>query len=414
MRWQRAERRPLTRLLAAAALLIGVQCIGPLVDVVLWGRITFTWWLTFVAIDRWPARRDRILAISGALVLLQWRPAFALFELPFVVSLWVARRRPWVFAALLVTAIVVPKELFRRFYHHTWTYDWVAEYALGEILFTALLWWRERQRWFVSPERWASLFLFPSQPPNQLPLSPTDLWRAPTATLRDAAQSLLLTASKGLVLLGLRRAGASLVYAAQTAPSLAEASFGRAWLIVGFNYLLCMLTLSATQDAFIVVARVLGAPLRHPFRFALLAWNPVELWRRWNIYNRRLLITLVYAPLGGSTKRRFLNVMLTFAASALALHTGWLGSKYWEVGAAGWRDQLLYFTAQGLAVCLCLGWWSVRGKAPDADRRLRWSWTRVAATLATQAMSAWLHIIVLAPALDWTARARLLRRCLGL
>src|SRR5580704_8974426 len=142
-----------------------------------------------------------------------------------------------------------------------------------------------------------------------------------------------------------------------------------------------------------------------PFRFALLAWNPVELWRRWGIYNRKLLLTLVYFPLGGNQRHRTRNVLLTFLASALLLHTGWFGSKYWEIGPAGWRDQTVYFLLQGLLVCGCLFYRDLRGaRRQRADHALRWSCSRAAGTVATQAASALVHAIVLARALPFAAR----------
>jgi D-alanyl-lipoteichoic acid acyltransferase DltB (MBOAT superfamily) len=183
---------------------------------------------------------------------------------------------------------------------------------------------------------------------------------------------------------------------------------------VAHSYLFCALVLSGTADLVVVVARVFGWHLPHSFRWALLAWNPVELWRRWAIYNRRLLLTLVYFPLGGSERRRTLNVLLTFLASGLVLHSGWVGSKYWELGVGGWRDQSAYFLIQGLAVCGCLWFWRLTGKDPRSDRELRWSAPRVLGALATQAFSAWVHILVLAPQLEWSERWHLMARCLGL
>ena len=164
----------------------------------------------------------------------------------------------------------------------------------------------------------------------------------------------------------------------------------------------------------LVLARLYGWNLPSPFRWALLAWNPVELWRRWGIYNRRLLLTTVYFPLGGAGRRRLLNVMSTFLASALVLHSGWFGSKYWEVGVGGWRDQSIYFLLQGTAVCACLTFWKLTGKEATSDRALRWSFGRLPAMLATQALSALAHVIVLGTALSLADRWRLIARCLGL
>src|SRR5262249_24922567 len=160
------------------------------------------------------------------------------------------------------------------------------------------------------------------------------------------------------------------------------------WAVVALNYVALVLALSGVADLAVVIARLFGWRLQSPFRWALLAWKPVELWRRWGIYTRRFLLKTVYFPLGGNTRHRLLNVMATFMASALVLHSGWLGSKYWQVGPGGWRDHAIYFFMQGLAVCACLVFWQLTGKPPSADRELRWSWLRVPTTVATQAMSA--------------------------
>ena len=64
------------------------------------------------------------------------------------------------------------------------------------------------------------------------------------------------------------------------------------------------------------------------FRWPLLATSPVDLWRRWNIYNRRLLLKFVYFPLGGNRRHVYRNILLTFLGSALILHTGYCGSPW--------------------------------------------------------------------------------------
>src|SRR5262249_28835576 len=155
-------------------------------------------------------------------------------------------------------------------------------------------------------------------------------------------------------------------------------------------------------DLAILVARLYGWPLASPFRFALLAWNPSELWRRWGLYNRKWLLQMFYFPLGGSQRHRTLNVMATFLGSALVLHTGWFGAKVWELGRAGWRDETAYFLLQGLLVC---GWLAWRDRRPrDAggdDHQLRLTWRRAAGTAATQAASALVHVVILAQALPF-------------
>ena len=82
------------------------------------------------------------------------------------------------------------------------------------------------------------------------------------------------------------------------------------------------------------------------FRWPLLATSPVALWRRWNIYNRRLLLKFVYFPLGGNRRARLPQHPGTFLASALLLHTGFLGSPWWGVDPVQLRDWLLYFAGR--------------------------------------------------------------------
>jgi len=195
------------------------------------------------------------------------------------------------------------------------------------------------------------------------------------------------------------------------------ARLGRAQLrlIVFGSYVELYLALAVTADVPVLLARLYGWSVPAPFRAALLAWNPVELWRRWGLYNRALLLQLIYFPLGGGERHRYRNVMLTFLGSALLLHSGWFGSKYWQVGAGGWRDETLYFLLQGLAVCACLRWVprasSERAPAPWGAR---WSWGRAAGIAATQTWSALVHVVVLAQGIDLATRGRLIARCLGL
>ncbi|MES1208409.1 MAG: hypothetical protein ABUS79_20925, partial [Pseudomonadota bacterium] len=173
------------------------------------------------------------------------------------------------------------------------------------------------------------------------------------------------------------------------------------------------LMLAASADIPILITRLYGWPLPNPFRAALLAWNPIEMWRRWGIYNRQILLTLVYFPLGGNRRHRYRNIVLTFLASALVLHTGWFGSRYWSVGTSGWRDESIYFLLQAAAVCACLFLWERTGKDPRLDRGFRLSPLRVASTAATQVWSACVHVFVLAQGIDLGERLGLIGRCFG-
>ncbi len=405
--------------LLAAAALAGLAIAGSQLGLRWSVRISLTIWVGVVAVRLLPGRAHLLAGLTGVAVLAQWTALrYAAYHLMLIGAAYALRRRPLLLLALAVLGVfLIPKELFRLFYHWQFFHDWLSPFLLAHFLLVLAYWWREDRRKVVpdpSFSDWLVLFLFPSHPMNPINFAPSHLWRPRTAVARDVLETLLLVASKALALLVLFRLLPGQRLWDRNLADLQGASWGGLWLSVGYGYLSVALTLSGTSDLVVVIARLFGWRLAHPFRWALLAWNPVELWRRWAIYNRRLLLTLVYFPLGGSERRRTLNVLLTFLASGLVLHSGWVGSKFWELGAGGWRDQTVYFLVQGLAVCACLWYWRLRGKDPRADRDLRWSPVRVLCTLATQAFSAWVHVLVMAPQIGWSDRWRLMARCLGL
>jgi D-alanyl-lipoteichoic acid acyltransferase DltB (MBOAT superfamily) len=408
--------------LLAALVLAGLAIAGPQLGLSWSWRISLALWLGALAVRLFPQHAHLLAGLTGVAVLSQWTALrYLTYHLLLVGGAFLLRRRPLALIALVVVGVfVIPKELFRVFYHWLFLHDWLSPFLLAHFLLVLAYWWREQQRGVV-PEAgasrfsdWLVLFLFPTHAMNPMNFAPSHLWRARTADLRSVLETLLLVSSKALALMLLARLLPGNRLSEQTAAALLARSWPALWQSVAHSYLFVMLTLSGTSDLVVLVARLFGWRLAHPFRWALLAWNPVELWRRWAIYNRRLLLTLVYFPLGGSDRRRMLNVLLTFLASGLVLHSGWVGSKYWEVGEGGWRDQTVYFLIQGLAVCACLGWWQLVGKDPRSDKDLRWSPSRVLATIGTQAFSAWVHILVMAPDVSWPDRWRLMARCFGI
>ncbi|HSS37165.1 MAG TPA: hypothetical protein VLT58_00205, partial [Polyangia bacterium] len=287
------------------------------------------------------------------------------------------------------------------------------------LIFITIYWWRETRSArapaaaATSWGQWCALYLVPFHSVYPVVFGPNDLWPARRVDARLVVGGAIGCLAKAGTLAALRALFPGARYADLSPAGVLALPGSRLWAVVGLNYLELVLLLSGLAESGILVARLYGWPLPSPFRFALLAWNPVELWRRWGIYTRRFLLKAVYFPLGGGDHHRFRNVMLTFLASALILHSGWLGSPYWTIGVAGWRDHTLYFGLQGLGVCACLALWQRRGKDPRADRALRWSPARVLSTVATQAFSAWAHILILAPSVPLSGRLRLMARCLG-
>ncbi|HVV51589.1 MAG TPA: hypothetical protein VHO06_18105 [Polyangia bacterium] len=401
---------------AAVALLgplLGIRASAPVLAVIALGA---------VAVHLLPDHPFEVTALAGLWALAGANPPYALYHAALIGLLFVARRRTWALALTLgLLAIWLPKHLFAAHYHHPSTYRWLNEPSLVLVLFASACWWRARRDGRLppsaeeaSPLGWTVMYLFPGHVVNPMVFSPGDVFRARRFDVRAIGVALLLIAVKAAAHTAIGRHLGQFGYAGLDAARMAGLSRVALWAVVAVGYLDLVLTLSGTADIAVLLARLYGWPMPSPFRFALLAWNPIELWRRWGIYNRKVLLSLVYFPLGGNRRHRLRNVMLTFLASALLLHSGWFGSKYWEVGPGGWRDQTVYFLVQGLLVCGCLLVRDARGAgARSDDRALRWGWGRAAGTAATQATSALVHVIVLARELPFADRFGMIARCLG-
>jgi hypothetical protein len=342
-------------------------------------------------------------------------------------ALALARADTLPFSVLLtVGTIWWPKTAFFHHYLQPGFWNWLNEPSLALAIFAGASWLRGRaearegRRGAAEPDTmtFLLLYLFPSHATHPMIFAPSALARPARIDARAVATQLGWFAAKAVALCALRRAaghGGAPLFLRDLLPGDAAAlSFAGAWRVVAASYVETYLALAAGADIPVLIARLYGWPLAVPFRAALLAWNPVELWRRWGIYNRQFLLRVVYFPLGGNQRHRYRNVLLTFLASALCLHSGWFGSKYWEVGTGGWRDYTIYFMAQAAAVCACLAFWQRTGRDARGDRALRLSGGRVCGTIATQGWSALAHVLVLAQGIDLLARVKLIGRCLGL
>jgi hypothetical protein len=360
---------------------------------------------------------------SGLVALALVNPVFCAYFAVLVGALTISRLRTRLFVAVLITAaIVAPKTAFSLRYHQPGYWNWFNEPSLTLALLVSAMWIRARRQ--ATRDRTASPpqdslsfvlnYLFPSHATNPLPYSPGLLARDRRLDERAIVTLLGWFVAKSLALVGLRTLGPPGFLRHLLPTDLGALGWLELWGLVIGSYLETYLSLAATADIPVLMGRLFGFQLPDPFRFALLAWNPVELWRRWGIYNRHVLLQLVYLPLGGAGRRKYLNVLLTFLASALLLHSGWFGSKYWHVGIAGWRDQSVYFLLQGLAVCACLALWDRTGKSRAKAGPPRLSFAIVAASLGTQAWSALAHVVILAPNVQLADRARLVARCLGI
>ena len=387
-----------------------------------------------------PAYRRAIAVTTGAIALVALNPVFGLAFSILVAALALCRRRAVPFFLILGTgAIVAPKVAFSHYYHHPGLWNWINEPSLSLAIFAGALWWRARadpRREGAAPAEddllsFLLLFFMPAAAAFPMSLSPGMLAKhapppnQPALELSALVRMLGWFVVKAAALWALRRWAPHGFLRDLTPAEVAGLGRVALWEIVLGSYLELYLSLAASADIPIVLARLYGWSLPSPFGAALLAWNPIELWRRWGLYNRHLLLQLVYFPLGGSRHHRDRNIMLTFVASALLLHSGWFGSKYATVGVGGWRDETIYFVLQGLAVCVCL-----RLKSPSARRAAgdgaalaganppAWTPPRLIGRLigigGTQLWSAMVHVVVLAQGVGLATRLGLVARCFGL
>lgn len=407
----------------AATAVAGIALVGPLMGMRVPPLALAVIGVGAIVVEAAPARALTVTAAAGLLALAASNKVYTLYHLVLVGLLFVARRSTLsTVVALGGLAIWLPKHLFHDHYHQQGFYNWLNEPSLALVLFVSAAWWRARRDGRLPPgaedaplPAWSLMYLFPGHAVNPIVYTPSDLFRARSLEARGVLTALLLVALKGLAHAALARWLPSASYGALDATRAATASRAELWGVVLVGYLDLALTLSGTADLAILVARLYGWPMASPFRWALLAWNPAELWRRWGLYNRKWLLQQVYFPLGGGTRHKVLNVMATFLGSALLLHTGWFGSKYWEVGPGGWRDETVYFLLQGTLVCGWLAFAAWRGNdSAKADHTLRLTWSRVLGTAATQTASAFVHVVVLAQAIPFGDRWRVMGRLLGL
>lgn len=307
-------------------------------------------------------------------------------------------RRFWI--GLVVGLVLVPKIIQNGapLDHGSWL-DVNQNLFVGLFLRYAYYFY-ERRRGLVPPGRFwehVAYMLFVPQVTGMLNFPPSEMatrWGFEVNTLRRGFVSVGFAALEIPVVLWLEQTvlpawGYGRGYAA-----LRSAPWRDVWVCLLASYLYWALLVSTKFNLMVALFRFFGLNVDDNFRWPLLATSPIELWRRWNIYNRRLLLKFVYFPLGGNRRHVYRNILLTFVASALLLHTGFLGSPWVAVDPGQLRDWLLYFAAQGLVVCAAY-WWSNRpfwARLPPVGRGA----LAVAGWAFTLLSSAWLHVIPLA------------------
>lgn len=303
-------------------------------------------------------------------------------------------------AGLVLGLVVFPKAVQAEFHldHGSWL-DVNQNLFAGLVLRYAYYYY-ERCKGLAPPGRFwdhVSYMLFVPQVTGMLNLPPSQMherWTFAPAALWRGFESVAWAAVKIPVVLWLEQRVLPAWGYGRGYQALRAAPVASVWVCLFASYLYWALLVSTKFNLMVALFRFFGLNVDDNFRWPLLATSPVELWRRWNIYNRKLLLKFVYFPLGGNRRWVYRNILCTFLASALLLHTGFLGSPWPSVDPGQLRDWLLYFSAQGLVVCVAY-WWLQRPFWEDLSP----IWRRSLAALGwafTLACSAWLHVLPLA------------------
>lgn len=342
-----------------------------------------------------------VLGLCSMAFFIRCAPVFSLYFL-FVASIlypilhfggkW---KSPVFWFLLMVFTVILPKWAYAWSLHSDGSGGW---HWINDVILTGLL---IRYAWIFFEQRrgkWErpgffehlSYLAFIPQITATLNFGPADQWRKKAhypGVYWKGWQALAMGAGKILLFKWL----------SPVAPDVwaDDAGLLQIWSGMIFLYLNWFLWLSGHFDLAVAFCRFLGASIPNNFRFPLLAPTFLEHWRRWNIFNRKLLIQLVYRPLGGFRKQAGRNLAAVFVASALVLHGGWFGSKYWTIQPdilVGW---ILFAAAQGGLI-----WWGLRRFRQDGNRGLETreqrrglSWLR--GWLVTQLTMAWLHLLIL-------------------
>jgi hypothetical protein len=328
---------------------------------------------------------------------------------------------------LLGGVVLLPKAIQTGFHleHGSWL-------DVNQNLFTGLFlryayYFYERQRGLVPPGRfWEHLayMLFIPQITGMLNFPPSEMgerWGFEFRALRRGFVLLGWVVLEIPVVLWLEQTALPAWGYSRGYVALRAAPLGGVWACLLLSYLYWALLESTKFNLMVALFRFFGVNVDDNFNFPLLATSPVQLWRRWNIYNRKLLLKFVYFPLGGNRRHVYRNILLTFLASALLLHTGFLGSPWWSCDPGQLRDWVLYFAGQGLLVCGAY-WWQNRPFWERLPGMWRWPLAGLGWTF-TILSSAWLHVLPLGANLFTNAppaasslseRCGLMLRALGL
>ena len=233
---------------------------------------------------------------------------------------------------------MAPKTAFTFRYHEPGYWNWINEPSLTLALFVSAMWLRARARTrhgsqvpSDDPLSLSSVLVSFARHESDRALAHRPVARAPH---RSRATLTLLGwfVAKAAALVALRRLGPGAFLLGLGPAGLDTLGRSELWGMVIASYLETFLCLAATADIPILIGRLFGFPLPDPFRFPCSRGIRRALASVGDLQPPFLLSSSISHS--AAATRKYLNVMLTFLASALLLHSGWFGSKYWQVGVA--------------------------------------------------------------------------------
>jgi D-alanyl-lipoteichoic acid acyltransferase DltB (MBOAT superfamily) len=361
---------------------------------------SYTWTLAAIAALLVVAVRKEsylmVLGLGSMAFYFRNHPAFALYFMGVTAVLYPVlyyggKWKHHVFWTILIlTTLVIPKSLYFFGYSHPGTWNWINDIGLTGLLLRYAYFYYEQQRGlFEKPGYFEHLsyLAFVPQITANLNFSPSAQWQNhgdyPGVYLRGWR-------ILGLALFKLLCFKCLLwIHVDIWSPS---AGIFTIWAGALLLHLKWFLFLSLHYDLSVALCRFLGADLPGNFNFPLLAPSYIEQWRRWNIFNRKLLLKFFYFPFGGTQHHRMRNVFIVFAASAILLHSGWFATKWPTVTAEYLIAWLLFAFAQAVFVCVNMSHRDNRGL--DGHH---WptGFAYVKGLLFTQLSFAWLRLLVM-------------------